>query len=72
MTERQPSVSCARMENQFGVNIFHMPQVIHKAINLHIDNYKLIQLYLSKIRTVVYVNRKLICYVLRSTQSPPA
>lgn len=72
MTERQPSVSCARMENQFGVNIFHLPQVIHKAINLHTDNYKLIQLHLSEIKTVVYVSRKLICYVLRTTQSQPA
>lgn len=72
MTERQPSVSYARIENHFGVNIFHLPQVIYKTINLHTDNYKLIWLYVFEIKTVVYISRKLVCCVLRTTQSYPA
>lgn len=68
MTERQSSVSYARMGNQFRVNIFHLPQVIHRAINLHTDNYKFIWLYFFEIKIVVYVSRKLTCCVLRTTR----
>lgn len=70
MTERQPSLSCARMEDQLWVNVLQLPQVIHKAINLHTDDYKLIWLYLFEIQTDV--SRKLTCCVLRTTQSHPA
>lgn len=52
MAERQPSVSCTRMERQFGINIFHLPSVIHKAIYLVTDNYKLILLHFFEIKHV--------------------
>lgn len=52
MAERQPSVSCARMESQLGINILHLPLVIHKAIYLETDNYKLILLHFFKIKPV--------------------
>lgn len=68
MTEKQPSVPCARMERELQVNVFHLPLVIYKVINLHTDNYRLIWLYLFEIQTVMYINRKLMCCVLRTTQ----
>lgn len=52
MAERQPSVSCARMESQFGINILHLPSVIHKAIYLGTGNYKLILLHFLEIKPV--------------------
>lgn len=52
MAERQPSVSCARMESQFGINILHLPSVIHKAIYLGTGNYKLILLHFFEIKPV--------------------
>lgn len=52
MAERQPSVSCARMESQFGINILHLLLVIHKAIYLDTGNYKLILLHFFEIKPV--------------------
>lgn len=45
------SVLCKNGKSVWG-NIFHLPLVIRKVINLHIDNYQLILLYLFEIKTV--------------------
>jgi hypothetical protein len=50
MAERQPSVSWARMESQLGINILHLPLIIHKEVYLETDNYKLILLHFFKIK----------------------
>ena len=38
MAERQPSVSWARMESQLGINILHLPLIIHKEVYLETDD----------------------------------
>lgn len=61
---------CARMERELQVNVFHLPLVIYKVINLHTDNYRLIWLYLFEIQTVMHINRKLMCCVSGGPPSP--
>lgn len=71
MAERQPSVSCARMESQFGINILHLPLVIHKAIYLDTGNYKLILLCFFEIKPV-YIEEESFRLCSENTRSLPA